>query len=268
MESDNNSNVVAWFAGGALLGAAVALLLAPETGENTRRRLASKPRAGRKLFLSPARTSSIAAANFTNGAASSLKKLPNFLNAAAPSLRRKIHDASNQRPPNIEQDNARARHPPPATAPFVNEPYTDFSQPANATNMRAALAKVRAQFGKEYDLLIAGERRTILLEVRIPQPVESLGDRRRPPEGIGERRPRRSRSRLRLFPYLGCAVHAGSRQLLFRAAEILRERKYEFDAWLVFESGKTWAEAEADVSEAIDFCEYYARHAMKLAQSG
>ncbi len=53
--------------------------------------------------------------------------------------------------------------------------------------------------------------------------------------------------------------------LLFRVAEILRERKYEFDAWLVFESGKTWAEAEGDVSEAIDFCEYYARQALKLA---
>ena len=53
--------------------------------------------------------------------------------------------------------------------------------------------------------------------------------------------------------------------MLFRAAAIIRRRKYEFDAWLVYESGKTWAEAEGDVSEAIDFCEYYARQALKLA---
>ncbi len=67
---------------------------------------------------------------------------------------------------------------------------------------------------------------------------------------------------------LGPRVPAEERaNLLFRVAEIFRERKYEFDAWLVFESGKTWAEAEAEVSEAIDFCEYYARHALKLAQS-
>src|SRR5260370_15243044 len=46
--------------------------------------------------------------------------------------------------------------------------------------------------------------------------------------------------------------------MLRRASEILRRRKLEFDAWLVYESGKSWAEAEADVSEAIDFCEYYA----------
>ena len=48
-------------------------------------------------------------------------------------------------------------------------------------------------------------------------------------------------------------------------ARILRRRKMEFDAWLVYEAGKTWAEAEADVSEAIDFCEYYAREMQRLA---
>ena len=55
-------------------------------------------------------------------------------------------------------------------------------------------------------------------------------------------------------------------RLVVRLAEVIRERKYEFDAWLVLEAGKTWNEAEADVSEAIDFCEYYARLALKLAR--
>ena len=50
-----------------------------------------------------------------------------------------------------------------------------------------------------------------------------------------------------------------------RAASILRERKFEFDAWLVVEAGKTWPEAEADVAEAIDFCEYYARQMLRFA---
>jgi 1-pyrroline-5-carboxylate dehydrogenase len=48
-------------------------------------------------------------------------------------------------------------------------------------------------------------------------------------------------------------------------ADIIRERKFEFDAWLVYEAGKTWPEAEADVCEAIDFCEYYARQMLKYA---
>jgi 1-pyrroline-5-carboxylate dehydrogenase len=53
--------------------------------------------------------------------------------------------------------------------------------------------------------------------------------------------------------------------MLRRAAAILRRRKMEFDAWLVYEAGKTWPEAEADVSEAIDFCEYYALLAERMA---
>ena len=49
-----------------------------------------------------------------------------------------------------------------------------------------------------------------------------------------------------------------------RVAAIIRERKLEFDAWLVAEAGKTWPEADGDVSEAIDFCEYYARQMQRI----
>src|SRR5258705_119530 len=54
-------------------------------------------------------------------------------------------------------------------------------------------------------------------------------------------------------------------EMAMRAAALIRERKFEFDAWLVTEAGKTWPEAEADVSEAIDFCEYYARQMVRYA---
>ena len=53
--------------------------------------------------------------------------------------------------------------------------------------------------------------------------------------------------------------------MLLKTAALIRERKFEFDAWLVFEAGKTWPEAEAEVAEAIDFCEYYAREMLRLA---
>jgi 1-pyrroline-5-carboxylate dehydrogenase len=55
--------------------------------------------------------------------------------------------------------------------------------------------------------------------------------------------------------------------MLLRAASLLRERKLEFDAWLVFEAGKTWPEAEAETAEAIDFCEYYARHMLRFREA-
>ena len=53
--------------------------------------------------------------------------------------------------------------------------------------------------------------------------------------------------------------------LLLRASAIMRERKFEFSAWLVWEAGKNWAEADADTAEAIDFLEFYARQALHLA---
>jgi len=55
-------------------------------------------------------------------------------------------------------------------------------------------------------------------------------------------------------------------QLLFRAAQILRRRKWELSAWEVYETAKGWREADADVAEAIDYCEYYGRQALRLAQ--
>lgn len=55
--------------------------------------------------------------------------------------------------------------------------------------------------------------------------------------------------------------------LLSRTAELLRERKLELMAWLVFEVSKNWAEADADIAETIDFCEFYASEARRLASA-
>lgn len=148
---------------------------------------------------------------------------------------------------------------------FVNEPYTDFSQPKNAELMRAALAKVRSEFGKEYELLIAGERRRSEAKLQSANPS-------RPSEIVGVHQKGSEQdardaveSAFRYFPAWAEVSMKERAARLFRLAEIIRRRKYEFDAWLVYEAGKTWAEAEGDVSEAIDFCEYYARQALKLA---
>ncbi|MGQ0616426.1 MAG: proline dehydrogenase family protein [Acidimicrobiia bacterium] len=57
--------------------------------------------------------------------------------------------------------------------------------------------------------------------------------------------------------------------VLFRAAQWLRRRRPELAALEVFEAGKPWDQADADVCEAIDFCEYYGREALRLeAQAG
>ncbi len=151
-------------------------------------------------------------------------------------------------------------------APFSNEPYTDFTKPEKAELMRAALQEVRSQFGNEYDLLIAGDRRKTgskLESVNPSRPSEVIGVHHK-----GSEKDARDavEAAYNFFPHWS-AFHMEERaNLLFRLGEILRKRKYELDAWLVSEAGKTWAEAEGDVSESIDFCEYYGRQALKLAR--
>ena len=56
--------------------------------------------------------------------------------------------------------------------------------------------------------------------------------------------------------------------VLFRAAEWMRARRRELAALEVFEAGKPWRDADADVCEAIDFCEYYGREAIRLDEGG
>jgi RHH-type proline utilization regulon transcriptional repressor/proline dehydrogenase/delta 1-pyrroline-5-carboxylate dehydrogenase len=52
---------------------------------------------------------------------------------------------------------------------------------------------------------------------------------------------------------------------LERAAEVMRRRRFELAAWEVYECGKQWRESDADVAEAIDFCNYYAQEMRRLA---
>lgn len=149
---------------------------------------------------------------------------------------------------------------------FRNEPYTDFSEPGNRKAMERALESVRAQFGREYELRIAGERvktGDLLKSVNPSRPHEVVGLHHKagPAEAA-----RAIESADACFPAWAKVPILRRAEMLLEAAALIRRRKLEFDAWLVYEAGKTWPEAEADVSEAIDFCEYYARRAMKLAE--
>jgi 1-pyrroline-5-carboxylate dehydrogenase len=153
-----------------------------------------------------------------------------------------------------------------ATIPdFKNEPYADFSTPQNRQAMEAALAKVRSEFGREYQLRIDGawiDTGDKLVSVNPSNPQEVVGVHHRATRELATKAIENAYS---FFPEWSRTPAQARIHMLLDAARILRRRKLEFDAWLVLESGKTWPEAEADVSEAIDFCEYYAREAQRLA---
>ncbi|HEX4277726.1 MAG TPA: L-glutamate gamma-semialdehyde dehydrogenase [Bryobacteraceae bacterium] len=148
---------------------------------------------------------------------------------------------------------------------FRNEPYTDFTQPANRKRMEDALRAVRDQLGREYDILIAGERiRTAekLRSMNPARPDEIVGVHQKATPEIAEQA---IESAYRNFGQWSRTPPEDRIRMLVRTASLIRERKYDFDAWLVYEAGKTWPEAEAEVAEAIDFCEYYAREMLRLA---
>ena len=151
-----------------------------------------------------------------------------------------------------------------ATLPaFRNEPYADFSLPANREAMEKALDLVRSQFGHEYPLRIGSEViRTgdKLVSLNPSNTSEAVGVHHRASVELTRRAVEEAAE---AFPAWSRVPTAERIRLLLNASRILRARK--FDAWLVLEAGKTWPEAEADVCEAIDFCEYYAREMARLA---
>jgi 1-pyrroline-5-carboxylate dehydrogenase len=148
---------------------------------------------------------------------------------------------------------------------FRNEPYVDFSVPANRAAMENALAQVHSSFGREYPLRIGGEwisTGDTLISVNPSDVREVVGVHHRAGAALAKRA---VESAWAAFPAWSRTPAEERVRLLLEVARILRARKMEFDAWLVYEAGKTWPEAEADVSEAIDFCEYYAREMLRLA---
>jgi len=150
-------------------------------------------------------------------------------------------------------------------AAFQNEPVLDFTKPENAKAAAQALDRIRAGFGREYELWIAGARHKTgdLLDSTNPsKPSQVVGRHHRATREFAHRAIEDAHA---YFPEYSRTPAARRIEMAVRVAEIIRSRKLEFDAWLVSEAGKTWPEADADVSEANDFCEYYARQMQKFA---
>jgi len=154
----------------------------------------------------------------------------------------------------------------PSLAAFSNEPVSDFSKAPEKQAMEQALKEVRAQFGSDYDLLIAGRREKStdkLKSLNPSRPDEVVGLHSK---GTAEQAKEAVESAYDYFPEWSATPVETRVGMLLRASALIRKRKLEFDAWLVYEAGKTWPEADADVSEAIDFCEYYARQMMRMSK--
>jgi len=155
-------------------------------------------------------------------------------------------------------------------------PRGEISQPSlssiftiseNVHSMQLHLPGWEICSATEYELVIGGD-------VRAPRAKSKSLNPSRPAPGGGRAPAGRARKHAN--------AHAGlpwmrSRRAICRSrrargaalqtAELIRKRKFEFCAWLTYEVGKNWIEADADVAETIDFLEFYAREALRLAKA-
>ena len=151
-------------------------------------------------------------------------------------------------------------------AEFKNEPLSNFTaNPEHRRRMEVAQEEVRKELGREYDLVIGGEH------YKNPDKLSSYNPSR-PDQVVGvfsKADAACADQAVRAADAAGKGwrrVPAETRvELLLQTSRLLRERKYYYEAWLVYEVGKTWPEADADVAEAIDFAEFYAREMLRLS---
>ncbi|MEA2010312.1 MAG: L-glutamate gamma-semialdehyde dehydrogenase [Actinomycetota bacterium] len=148
--------------------------------------------------------------------------------------------------------------------PYRSLSYSDFSEPGPAVGYQDALERVGGELGVHAPLVIGGER---VVTERVIRSV----DPSRPDRLVGTASSATSEYAVAALGAAWDAYPAWSRrpageraELIHRVGDLIAERIYDFAAWQTFEAGKNWAEAEADVAEAIDFCRYYAHQALLM----
>jgi 1-pyrroline-5-carboxylate dehydrogenase len=150
--------------------------------------------------------------------------------------------------------------------PFKNETVKSFVDPADRAAMEKALADVRRRFGEHYPLVIDGRKIETEKKIRSLNPAN-------PSQVVGltssaskEQANDAIEAAARAFESWKRLTLPERAEYLFKAAALLRDRRFTYDALLVFEVGKSWIEADGDISEAIDFLEFYAREALRYAE--
>ena len=148
--------------------------------------------------------------------------------------------------------------------PFRNEPHTDFTRADAREKMREAINTVRQELGRHHPLLIG------VRQVQTANEQPSLNPAK-PSEVVGylaqagieeaDQAIAEAKAAYPAWSRLGSGARAA---ILERAADLISDERFEIVALEMFEVGKTWAEADADVAEAIDFCRYYAREMVRI----
>lgn len=158
-------------------------------------------------------------------------------------------------------ENARAH----ARTPFKNAPFTDFSQAANRQAQLEALAQVKSELGQTHPLIIGGRKissEQTFASLNPSQPEQVIGYFASATIEQANEAVQAAEEAFKSWKRVPAEERAA---YLFAAAELLRQRRFYFNAWMIYEVGKSWGEADGDTAEAIDFMEFYGREMLRLA---
>jgi 1-pyrroline-5-carboxylate dehydrogenase len=152
-----------------------------------------------------------------------------------------------------------------AQTPFKNQPFIDFSKEENRKAQIEALEQVKSELGRKYPLIIGGKKimnEDTFTSVNPSQPDQVIGYFSRATVEQANAAVQAAATAFESWKHIPAEERAG---YLFAAADLMRQRRFYFNAWMIYEVGKSWAEADGDTAEAIDFMEFYARDMLRLA---
>ena len=146
------------------------------------------------------------------------------------------------------------------------EPLTDFRREDAREAMQAALKDVAGQFGRTYAAVIDGKPVPVTATLDSLNPSHKrqiVGKFAKSDVPTAKQAVAAAKS---AFPAWRDTSPKERAEFLFRAAKIMQRRRFELSAWQVYECGKPWREADADVAETIDYCNFYGREMLRLAE--
>ncbi len=150
--------------------------------------------------------------------------------------------------------------------PFEHEPYSNFKDEAVAARQRAAFASVRQHYvGHTFPLLIGGQKVTggETFTVRNPATGEGLWHFQNAAAGQRDEAIQAARTAFETWQHSDPFQRAS---IFKRAADLLRQRRLEFNAVMTLENGKNWLEADGEVAESVDHFEVFARETLRWAE--
>jgi 1-pyrroline-5-carboxylate dehydrogenase len=151
-----------------------------------------------------------------------------------------------------------------ATFVFKNEPETDFRIPANTDAFRAALRHVESQLGRGYGAIIDGHDVTSGTSFSSTSPADPKRVIGTFPDLDASEAVRALMAADRAFPTWSRVPVSERVAMVGAVADQIRKRRHELSAWMVYEVGKSWREADGEVAESIDLLEYYAQQMLLL----